>query len=355
MKVAVYTIAKDEASHVERWALSAVDADYRVICDTGSQDKTVTIARDLGVSVFVKPFTPEQWRFDAARNLSLAMVHPDADYCVALDMDEVLQPGWRDALEDAWERGLTRPRYLYTWSWNDDGSPGLTYYGDKIHTRNGYRWRHPVHEVITPDGIEERQGVVDMEIHHYPDATKSRGQYFPLLRLAVEEDPDDDRNAFYFARELYYHRQVDEAVQEFKRHLALPRARWAPERARSMRYLAELLPGERESWLLRACGECPDRREPWVDLAQHYYQTGNWSGCYAAAVRALGIKSRPVEYLSEPHAWGPTPFDLAAISAYHLGLPALQYGQEAVNLAPHDKRLQDNLEWYRRRNNGVDV
>lgn len=347
MKVAVYTIAKDEASHVERWAMSAVDADYRIILDTGSDDATVTMARDLGVIVYQKPIAP--WRFDHARNLALAMVNPDADYCVALDMDEVLQPGWRDALEDAWVRDLTRPRYLYTWSWNEDGSPGLTYYGDKIHTRNGYRWRHPVHEVLTPDGIEEVQGVVDMEIHHHPDSTKSRGQYLPLLQLAVEEDPDDDRNAFYYARELYYYRRHDEAVREFQRHLGLPRARWRPERSRSMRYLAELLPGERESWLLRAVGECPDRREPWVDLAQHYYEIHNWEGCYAAATRALAVTDRPVEYLSEPHAWGPRPYDLAALAAYHLGLPAVELGQAALDLAPHDERLAGNLEWYRRR------
>ena len=347
MKVAVYTIAKDEAGHVERWAESAVDADYRMILDTGSVDQTVTIARDLGVSVFVKPIVP--WRFDTARNLSLAMVNPKADYCIALDMDEVLQPGWRDALEDGWSRGLTRPRYLYTWSWNPDGSPGLTYYGDKIHTRNGYRWRHPVHEVLTPDGIEEVQGVVGMEIHHHPDATKSRGQYLPLLALAVEEDPDDDRNAFYYARELYYYGRRDEAVREFRRHLALPRARWAPERSRSMRFLAELIPGERESWLLRAVGECPGRREPWVDLALHYYRLGRWEGCYWASMRALDVTVRPVEYLSEPHAWGPTPFDLAALAAYHLGLPAVELGERALELAPHDDRLAGNLEWYRRR------
>jgi len=344
MKVAVYSIAKNEAGFVERWARSAEDADYRLILDTGSVDQSVTLAQDLGVDVRVHSFTP--WRFDEARNLSLAMLPGDTDLCIALDMDEVLQPGWRQAVEYAARKGWTRPRYLYTWSWNEDGSPGLTYYGDKIHSRHGYRWKHPVHEVLVPDGIVERQGVIDMEIHHHPDSSKSRGQYFPLLRLAVEEDPDDDRNAFYFARELYYYRHNDEAVREFKRHLSLPRATWAPERSRSMRYLAELLPSEREHWLLRACGECPERREPWVDLAQHYYTVEQWPACYAAAMRALSVTERPVEYLSEPHAWGPKPWDLAALSAYHLGLDARELGGRAVALAPDDVRLQRNLVWY---------
>jgi tetratricopeptide (TPR) repeat protein len=212
-----------------------------------------------------------------------------------------------------------------------------------------------VHEVLVPEGIVERQGVVDMEIHHHPDSSKSRGQYLPLLELAVAEDPDDDRNAFYYARELYYYGRREEAVTEFLRHLGLPRATWAPERARSMRFLAELVPEERERWLLRACGECPDRREPWVDLAQHYYRTGEWASCFAAATKALSIGSRPVEYLSEPHAWGSVPWDLAALGAYNLGLDAVGFGREALDRAPDDQRLRDNLDWYLRRRDGVDV
>ena len=346
MKIAVYTIAKNEQDHVGRWAASAVDADYRIILDTGSTDNTVSLAESVGVAVVTDVVDP--WRFDVARNRSLALVPDDADLCIALDMDEVLQPGWRQAVEHAVRRGWTRPRYLYTWSWNEDGSPGLTYYGDKIHARHGYRWKHPVHEVLVPDGIVERQGVIDMEIHHHPDSSKSRGQYLPLLKVAVEEDPDDDRNAFYYARELYYYRRYDEAVVEFKRHLSLPRAVWAPERSRSMRYLAELLPDEREHWLLRACGECPERREPWVELAQHYYTVQDWASCYAAASRALSVTDRPVEYLSEPHAWGSQPWDLAALSAYHLGLDAVGFGRRAVELNPDDERLRRNVVWYER-------
>ena len=49
LKVAVYTIALNEAMHVDRWADSAVDADYRIIADTGSTDGTVGQLRDKGV------------------------------------------------------------------------------------------------------------------------------------------------------------------------------------------------------------------------------------------------------------------------------------------------------------------
>jgi glycosyltransferase involved in cell wall biosynthesis len=109
MKVAVYSIAMNEGKHVQRWAESAADADYLVIADTGSSDDTVKQARNHRVEthhIWVHP-----WRFDDARNASLALVPKDADYCIALDLDEVLMPGWRAELEKAHELGITRPRY----------------------------------------------------------------------------------------------------------------------------------------------------------------------------------------------------------------------------------------------------
>ena len=344
MKIAVYTIAKNEEQFVERWAESCKEADYRIILDTGSTDRTVELAEGLGVTVGVKEIKP--WRFDHARNAALELVPEDANYCIALDMDEVLQPGWREAMENATS---TRPRYQYTWSWEDEenGVPGLVYGGDKIHARHGYYWHHPVHEVLTFKDTETQEWL-PLEIHHHPDHTKSRGQYFPLLELAVEEDPEDDRNAHYLAREYYFHRMNDKAVAEFKRHLSLPRAQWRPERAASMRYLSKCdAPQERESWLLRAAGESPDRREGWVELALYYYEQNDWPSCYSSALRALRITQKPLEYICEAQAWGAIPHDMAAISAYRLGLyrEAFMHATNALSFSPEDDRLRTNLEY----------
>jgi tetratricopeptide (TPR) repeat protein len=209
----------------------------------------------------------------------MALIPDDIDFCIALDADEVLAPGWREQLEKVSE-GVTRPRYKYVWSWTANGEEGLTYSGDKIHARHGYRWTHPVHEVLTPT-IPEVQETVSLQIHHHPDSSKSRSQYLPLLELAVRERPDDDRNRFYLGRELMFNGRNDEARVHFERHLEL--SKWAPERATCMRYMGRVT-GDRETWTLKACAEAPNRREPWVDLAQMYYEKKDWSGCYYAAM-----------------------------------------------------------------------
>ena len=345
MKIAVYTIAKNEEQFVAKWAESCRDADYRFILDTGSTDNTVMEASAAGVDVFIASISP--WRFDDARNVSLALLPDDIDICIALDMDEVLVPGWREELEKI-KPETTRPRYQYTWSWNGD-KPGLVYGGDKIHRRHGYRWKHPVHEVLVTDRLEEVQEWIGLEIHHHPDNSKPRSQYFPLLALSVEEDPTDDRNAFYYARELFFNGLYEQAAEEFKRHLSLPKAVWAPERAASMRYIAKCEPAQAEYWLTRAIDESPGRREPWVELAQLYYSLDSWEPTLAAAERALAITVKPLDYLCEEFAWGWLPWDLAAVSSWNLGLKdkSLTYGEKALELNLDDARLASNLEFYK--------
>jgi glycosyltransferase involved in cell wall biosynthesis len=346
VKIAVYTIALNEEQFVERWVESAKDADYLYILDTGSTDNTVSKAKELGVIVNIASVKP--WRFDDARNVSLSLLPDDVDMCIALDMDEVLAPGWRIELEKI-NLETTRPRYQYTWSWAEDGSPGLQYGGDKIHARHGYRWKHPVHEVITADRIDEVQEWTDLRIYHYPDTSKSRGQYFPLLELSTKEDPSDDRNAFYLAREYFFYQRYNEASAEFRRHLSLPKAVWAPERAASMRYLAKIEIDNTREWLEKAITEDPGRREAIIELAQYFYNREDWQNCYWSALDAIKITEKPLDYLCEEFAWGSLPHDLAAISAHNLGFKeeSIKYGEMALQLSPLDTRLSNNLNYYK--------
>jgi len=343
MKIAVYTIALNEKQFVERWYQSAKQADYLLIADTRSTDGTDELAKQLGINVI--DATTKPWRFDVARNKALNALPDDIDWCIALDMDEILVDGWRDEIEKANPQS-TRIRYEYTWSWKPDGSPDLVYGGDKIHKRHGYIWKHPVHEVLVSK--EEEQEWLGLNIHHHPDNSKSRSSYFPLLKLAVKEDPKDDRNAFYYARELFFHSMPKDAAKEFKRHLALPKAVWKPERAASYRYLAKCEPEKAEHWLFLACSEAPDRREAWVELAQLYYEKGMWRECLNACKWALSILDKPLEYLCEDFAWGSLPYDLASVACWNLGYKkqGKVYAGQALDRDPDNERLKKNWKFF---------
>lgn len=345
MKIAVASICKNESQEfITRWSESSQEADYRLILDTGSDNPFYVMPTIGEVMWHQKVFT--SWRFDHARNHALSLIPNDIDYVIWLDMDEQLQPGWRQALETI-PAGTTRPRYKYVWSWNPNGTEGLVYGGDKICSRHGYKWKHPVHETLKPLSPEVQNWVEGLEIHHHPDSSKSRSQYLPLLKLAVEEDPRDDRNQFYLARELFFAGDYGLAQYHFSRHLDI--SIWLPERAASHRYLAKMVPEAADYHLYRAIAEDPTRRESWVALAMHHHHEHNWLGVRNAASTCLAITVKPLDYLCEADAWGWLPHDLMAIACHHLGEndEAFRHGSTACALNPTDERLQTNLIHYR--------
>jgi glycosyltransferase involved in cell wall biosynthesis len=346
MKIAVYTIALNEEQFVERWYNSAKDADYILIADTGSNDKTVEIAKSLGINVFQISISP--WRFDDARNAALSLIPSDIDYCISLDMDEVLSEGWRKELESIKGLNVTRPIHTLVTHITEAGQPGVEFDALRMHSRHNHRWTYPIHESVSVYGIEEVRKKVNIKIYHLPDNSKSRSQYLPLLEMAAKEDPQSDRCAHYYARELFFHGRYSEALEEFKRHLVLPSAQWKPERAESMRYIAKCDPMNADFWLRQAIAECPERREPYVDLAQYFYERQDWNKVKEYSELALNIKEKYLDYFCEADSWGWKPHDLLALASYNLGLfeDASKHGEIAVSLNVDDQRLHDNLGFY---------
>ncbi len=347
LKICVYAISKNEEQFVERFCESAKDADLILIADTGSTDGTAEKARELGATVHDISISP--WRFDLARNAALALIPRDFDVCISLDLDEVLEPGWREEIERVWMKGhTTRLRYYFDWG------AGIKFKYEKIHAKHGYMWHHPCHEYPIADGrIVEVWANTDMLLAvHKPDPTKSRGQYLDLLRVSVQEDPNCPRNAFYYARELSFHQMWEEAIKECKRYLGLPRADWANERCYAYRVMgrayAELKNDfEAERSFQMAAFEAPGTREPWCELAMLYYRQHRWEECFAMAMRALKIEHREWVYTVDPEVWGAQPHDLASIAAWHLGLTdiSIEQAKLAVEKNPDDMRLKNNLEY----------
>lgn len=349
--ICVYTICKNEAQFVNRWLDSMREADSIVVLDTGSTDETVRLLEEGGATVVQEAISP--WRFDTARNRSLELVPKEADICVCTDLDEVFHPGWRALLEEAWRPGVGQATYRYTWNFNEDGSEGVVFWYEKIHARGLYRWVHPVHEVLEYTGegpLPKKVRVEGMQLDHHADPTKSRAQYLPLLELSVQEAPQDDRNLHYLGREYLFHQRWDEAVSALTRHLSLPTAVWKDERCASMRFLAQAFEGKGDAvlarrWLLRAAGEAPWLREPWVELAAFLWKQQDYDGTVWAARQALSIETRPESYICSADAWGALPWDLLSLGLWYTGRQeeARSACRRAVQLAPGDERIQGNL------------
>ena len=348
MKIVVYAISKNEEKFVNRFCESMKEADEIYVLDTGSTDNTVKLLLENGVNVKIGEINP--WRFDVARNESLKMVPVDTDICICADLDEVFVPGWRNEVENAWTEGNNRLRYVYNWSLDKENRPIVSFYGEKIHSRKGYKWSHPVHEILKYDGNNEKFEITDnVVINHYPDFSKSRGSYLPLLELSVKEDPEDDRNMHYLGREYMYYSRWNECIDTLIRHLNLPTAIWKDERCASMRFIARSYTNigrydEAKLWLKKAIEEAPYLRDPYVEMALLNYRLGNDIEVIKNCTLALTIKENKKTYINESFCWDYTIDDLLSISYYNLGLYdiSLYYVNRALEYDNNNERLIEN-------------
>lgn len=339
---------------MDRWMDAVGEADLIVVADTGSTDDTVKKLRDRGAQVYEEKIVP--WRFDKARNAAMDHIPGDVDICVSNDLDEIFEPGWRQKLEDAWQPYYTRARYLFTWSRKSDGTEEKQFPMEKIHRRQGFRWVHPVHEVLayTGEDPDRTVWVPGMILNHYPDVAKPRSQYLPLLELSARENPEDDRVAFWLGREYMYYGRWDDCIRTLTGYLKLPAALWNEERCAAMRFIASCYENRGELplanvWLYRALAECPAVREPYLAAARLGYLRSDWPLVYLMVTEGLKITEKSGSYLLEPSAWGPDFYDYGAIACYWLELyrQSFEYAEQALRRNPGDARLKQNLELIR--------
>ena len=349
MKIIVYAICKDEEKLLALWYESMKEADKIYVLDTGSNDNSLELLKSYP-NVEVKQQIINPWRFDTARNISLEMVPEDVDVCVCTDIDERFEPGWRNAIEKVWTKNTTRGKYKYNWSLNEDGTPGVTFILDKIHSRHGYSWIHQVHEVLTNE-IEEFDVEIPIILNHYQDRSKSRTMYLEILERAVKENPNDARDVYCLGREYKAYHRYDDAIKCFHDYLKLENATWDQERATTMRYIGDCYRAkgffeEAIMWYQFAIEETPNVREPKFELGNLYHDIGDYENARIYLNEALKIKEKNANYINEETAWNGTIYDLLAVSEYFTGhyKEALENAEEAAKYFPNDQRVQENFE-----------
>ena len=320
MKIAVYTIALNEESNVEQWYESAKDADYLLIADTGSTDKTVRLAKKLGINVIKISVKP--WRFDDARNAALAFLPTDIDLCISLDMDEVLAPGWRKALEEL-DDDVTQVNYKYTWSWRDPASrtqAQTVYVANKVHARHGYRWKYLVHELPVPDRNDSHKFGYseDFEIHHYSDVERSSQRYNEMVYQTWEENKEDKRYWVYKYQCLLSEDvkkaqdTLFEYLKKFKNDLS------NEERAKAYRTLFLTNSVKYYRFLKKAIKLEPEIRDYYVDTAVVEFNRGHFRRARKFAKKAMTITTRRLEVGYQEYVWGYLMKNMLYVCNYNL-------------------------------------
>ena len=356
-KICIYAICKNEIKFVDKWLDSMSEADYIVVLDTGSTDGTYEkLKADPRVSkVKRKKITP--WRFDVARNESMKLVPDDANILMCTDFDEVLNAGWANVLRNGWKENTTRGFYMYAWSHDALGNPGDVFVYDKIHTRD-YKWVFPVHEVLMPKTNELQEAGVHfgdaIYLHHYPDQTKSRASYYDLLKLAVEENPENSHVRMLYARECSIRKDYDTALNEYLETLKMPDVDAPNKRLVLLECLgrcADIYAYQKnydeaiwycQEWIK----EDPTYREPYFIMAELYNNMHMYTLAEACLKAAMEYSTRKYTWVERKDSWIALYNDLISISQFNLG----KYDEAINNCSEALKHDPNNLELLKRLN-----
>jgi tetratricopeptide (TPR) repeat protein len=343
MKIAVYSIALNEEQFLERWYKSAKEADYILLADTGSEDRTVEKAKSLGISVYQIKISP--WRFDDAKNAALNLLPKDIDVVVSLDMDEVLLPGWRDSLEIAWEPDATILNHKYRhnggqWQWHS-----------KIHARHNCKWIGAVHETLSWSIPEKALWSSDIFLDEWQDTAKSRRNYLDLLHKKINEGDTDWRTRYFLANDYESIGNLDSAITWRSEAYATchegPIVKAYIAKNIGLNYLSQGDVESAQAWLGLSYKQSKER-ETLYELAKLYSAQGEHETAVKAALECLEVTERRDGFTYSPAAWGAGPHDILAISSYYLGdlETAQKHGRLALDLEPENPRLIENMKWY---------
>lgn len=352
IKIAVYTLCKNEEKNIAAWVENVRDADKIIVGDTGSDDRSIPLLKEKDVDVCSFQVSP--WRFDVARNRLLERVPKDIDLCIALDFDERISCGWRKQIENVWNAATTRISYQYSevCSANPDRSSSII--SSKIHKRNGYRWIYPVHELLSYCEPQEEVmlHIPEIEIVHSPDAAKNRQQYLALMKLAVAENPKDFRLVHQLGRDYMQYGFFDRCIQTMNKAAKLPNIT-LDQRNACLRFIARAY-GEKKQYQLakkylwEVIDGAPFCSAGYIEHAILSYKYEKWNDILELAIRSREINFLYSSRYNELSTYESTFFDIIALANYHTGnyRDALRFAEEALMYDKNNDRLLQNVAFY---------
>ena len=154
-----------------------------------------------------------------ARNYSFAKA--SMDYCMWMDADDILEETEKDKflqLKDSLSPDIDIVMMKYNTSFDEAGRPSFSYFRERwIRNCEEYQWIGAVHEVIPPNG---RIMYSDIAVCHKKigggDPDRNLNIYQKMIAEGKTLEP---RQQYYYGRELYYHRQYNEAVSVLEKFL----------------------------------------------------------------------------------------------------------------------------------------
>jgi len=301
-------IVRDESANLRR-SLASVEGvvDEIVVADTGSSDDTVEIARSLGARVIEIPWEDS---FAVARNRALELA--SGQWAMFLDADEEFPTASGAELRDFLaSTDASAVSVLLTNAGLSgqlaDSFPTLRVWRN----RPDFRFVGRVHEQLDFQGADLEpnfRALTNLVITHHGYAAdegslREKGRRNEeLLKLALEEDPDDFVSLFYLAKTRDAEGLLEEARELYRRAVRADRDGTLPAARRNLiaclGNLGEF--SEAQTAARHAIKAYPDYPDLWYYLGRIELELGRPAEAVRAFERAAALAGGPVRYPSMP-------------------------------------------------------
>ncbi|HEY9702081.1 MAG TPA: glycosyltransferase [Allocoleopsis sp.] len=305
-----------------------------LVLDTGSTDKTVEIANNLGCKVFMVgdkfkriitnandinnrfivnelPIVNDGdtlFDFSAARNYIAQFA---SNNLIAMpDCDEIYTKLDVQKICEFINNGIQQFEYNFVYSHDEFGNENIKFLHSKFYDRRVLKWTGIIHEVLTGDANRKFLDESIIKLEHYQNPKTNRTGYLKGLALDCYLNPNNDRNSHYLARELLYTGRYNSAIKEFERHISMNG--WIIERSQSAIFIGDCYfylnnYNKAFEYYNKAINIYNFRREPFIKIARLYKYLNNPIMCKVYANACLYIPYEPFyandmnHYTSEPH------------------------------------------------------
>lgn len=204
--ISLCIIVKNEEAVLERCLKSIKNVvDEIIIVDTGSTDKTKSIAKKFTEKVFDFKWIND---FSAARNYSFSLA--TKDYIMWLDADDVVPKRTAQYLIKL-KQHLSKDVYMLKYNTGfSNNKPTFSFYRERIIKNcTQAHWQGCVHECITPFGNIER---LNLAIEHRKVNFKQNNRNLNILKQTLKQRQLSPRELYYFGRELFDHKQYKKCI-----------------------------------------------------------------------------------------------------------------------------------------------
>jgi len=218
MKIAIYSICKNEEENVKDFIETVKQFDEVVVVDTGSTDNTIKLLEEAGIKVHQLNMPVEEFDFSIARSYSKSLLSKDVDWCGFLDFNERFENYNALWFNDLDATSVIFERY-------DDFGNGDIKRGLEDHIRfikpELYEWRNAVHEDVFP--VTEKHKTVTLPIKIIKKIIRREIKeefYVDICKRELKKNPSQTFYHWFVIKNYYTKRDEDNVIKYGMEYLA---------------------------------------------------------------------------------------------------------------------------------------